>query len=225
MINIQSQYSPEAADHLARGRAWLTESSSGDNCAAIAYAALELRFAIERLTVSYWYSLRNQEIQARDLHEIRSFKRVEKRIYELGGHQKEINGNFEFMRIMLEALKIDRPCETPKMGEIASHWHVCSEYCHIGWPLASIAPEVKSAAFVELTEVSESLLRYVTSFGWPVFRDQATIHLRDKFVRGEISSEDVLDHFRKTGLYAVEKPAGDKVARFMGIAVPPQLEA
>jgi hypothetical protein len=202
--------------------AWLEESAGSKNCAAISYAAVELRFAIERLAIHYWSALLNRDVEEHDLRDIRSFKSVERRIYELGGHQKEINGHFEFTRVVFAALQIDPPCETPKMGEIANRWHTCSEYCHIAWPLASVSPVVQSAAFADLTEVANFLLPYVESFGWPVLKDNALLDLRDGFVSGTVSTQDVLEHIKKIGLYAVEKPASGAAAKFLGTAVPPR---
>ncbi|MGI0133791.1 MAG: hypothetical protein ACREBW_02380, partial [Candidatus Micrarchaeaceae archaeon] len=194
------------------------------NSAAISYAALELRFAVERLAVHYWRALLNRQPEEKDLRDIRSFRSIENRIYELGGHQKEIDGHFEFMRIVLGALKIDTSFETPKMGKLSNNWHSCSEYCHVAWPLASMMPEARSGAFADLTEVSNSLSRHIKSLGWPVLQDATFVELRNKFVNGEVSSHEVLEYVRKIGLYAVEKPAGDAPARFVGTAVPPQSE-
>ena len=94
--------------HIVQGAAWLQESDQGANTGVFSYAAFEFRLAIERLAVHYWAQLLGRRPQAKDFHEIRSFKRIERRIYELGGHQREIDGHFEFMRIVLSLLEIKR---------------------------------------------------------------------------------------------------------------------
>ena len=77
----------------------------------LSYAAFEFRLAIERLAVHYWAELLSRPLEEKEVRDLPSFKRIENRIYELGGHQKEIDGHFEFMRVLLRLLKIDRPVE------------------------------------------------------------------------------------------------------------------
>lgn len=101
MPDVSTKHSPELAHHVRQGIAWLSASAEGENTAALSYAAFELRFAIERLAVHYWRALLNRTPEEKDLRDIESFKRVERRIYELAGHQREIDGHFEFMRICL----------------------------------------------------------------------------------------------------------------------------
>ncbi len=224
MVDVSTRHTTALGHHLRQGMAWLAVSEGGENSAAISYAALELRFAVERLAIHYWAALLDRELEEKDLRDIRSFKNIENRIYELGGHQKEIDGHFEFMRIVNDALKIDAPFETPKMGKLSNNWHSCSEYCHVAWPLASMAPEARNGAFADLTEISSSLSRHIKSLGWPILKDAAFADLRNKFVNGEISSHEVIQYLSKIGIYAVETPPGGAPARFVGTALPPQSE-
>src|SRR5512135_1231363 len=99
MADLSTQHNLDLAHHVRQGVTWLSMSSEGENTAALSYAAFELRFAIERLGVHYWAALLNRKPEEQDLRDIESFKRVERRIYELAGHQKEIDDHFEFMRI------------------------------------------------------------------------------------------------------------------------------
>ena len=109
MADLRTHHQTELGHHVLQGQTWLTESAEGENTAALSYAALELRFAAERLAVHYWRALLGRRPVEVELRDIASFKRIENRIYELAGHQKEIDGHFEFMRVILSAMKIDIP--------------------------------------------------------------------------------------------------------------------
>jgi hypothetical protein len=203
--------------------AWLAASAAGENTAALSYAALELRFAIERLGVHYWRVLLERKLEEQDLRDISSFKRVEQRIYELTGHQKEINGHFDFMRIVLGSMKIDMPFHTPQIGELSKYWHLCSELCHIAWPLSCSVPEARSTAFTNLTVISQSLFTHINSLGWPILQDVAFAELRNRFIAGKASSDDVFAYVRKTGLWAKAEFLDGKPAQFVGDPVAPSM--
>lgn len=221
MADISTHHKPDLARHIRQGIAWLSASAEGEDTAALSYAAFELRFAIERLAVHYWRALLNRKPEEQDLRDIESFKRIERRIYKLAGHQKEIDGHFEFTRVVLRAMKIDATLHTPQIGRLSSHWHECSELCHIGWPLACSVPEERRRAFANLTEISGSLSAHVSSLGWPVLQDSAFAELRNRFIAGDASSEDVLAHIQRTGLWARAEFPDGRAAQFVGEPVAP----
>jgi hypothetical protein len=225
VADISTKHTPDLAHHVHQGIAWLSASVEGENTAALSYAAFELRFAIERLAVHYWRVLLNREPEEQDFRDIKSFKRIEHRIYELAGHQKEINGHFEFMRIVFRAMKIDATFHTPQIGELSRRWHECSELCHIGWPLVCSVPEIRKAAFTSLTEISESLSAHIRSLGWPVLQDTAFAELRNRFIADEASSEDVLAYIHRTGLWARAEFPDGRPAQFIGEPVSPKVTA
>lgn len=221
MAEISLRHQNDLSHHIAQGGAWLARSAEGEETAALSYAAFELRFGIERLAFHYWASLLNRKLEADDLHDIRSFKRIEKRIYELAGNQKEIDGHFEFIRIVLGAIKIDTSFPTPQIGKLSSYWHDCSELCHVGWPLACSAPEMRKAAFASLTTIAQALSAQVASMGWPVLQDVAFADLRNRFVCGDASREDVLAYIQRTGLWARAEYPDGKAPHFVGEPVAP----
>lgn len=221
MADISTHHQAELGHHVRQGIAWLAACAEGENTAALSYAAFELRFGIERLAVHYWRALLGRRPEERDLRDMESFKRIEKRIYELAGHQREIDGHFEFMRIVMNAMKIDIPLNTPQVGRLSSHWHECSALCHIAWPLASAVPDVRKTAFARLTEISHSLSDCVGSLGWPVLHDAAFSALRTRFVAGTASVEDVVAHIHKTGIWARAEFPDGRPSKFVGEAVPP----
>ena len=221
MPEVITRHQVELAHHVRQGVAWLSNSAQGENTAALSYAAFELRFSVERLSVHYWTALLDRKPEERDLRDIESFKRVERRIYELAGHQNEIDRHFAFMRIVLGALNIDIPFHTPNIGTLSKYWHECSELCHIAWPLSSSVPELRKSSFSALTKIAESLSVHVQSLGWPVLKDAEFADLRNKFVAGQATTGDVLAHVQRTGLWAkAEFPDGRK-PQFVGEAVPP----
>ena len=214
-------HSAELSHHVNQGRAWLSLSEGGDHSTALSYAAFELRFGVERIAVHYWSALLDRKVEPRDLTEMESFKLLERRIYELAGHQKRIDLHFDFMRVVLQALKIDAPMVTPKIGLLAKHWSQCSEYCHVAWPLSSSENGVRKAAYKELTAVAESLAMQVQSLGWPVIQDAAFETLRDEFVTGAVDASAVGAYLEKVGLWAkVEYPDG-RASHFIGEPVAP----
>lgn len=221
MPEVAINHKPELAHHINQGVAWLSISAEGENTAALSYAAFELRFAVERLGIYYWATLLGQNPEEKDLRNIESFKRVERRIYDLAGHQKQIDGHFAFMRIVLGAMKIEVPLHTPKIGALSKYWHECSELCHISWPLSCSVPEIRKSAFSTLTEIAESLFIHEKSLGWPVLKDSEFAILSRKFIAGEITTEGVLAHVQRTGLWAKTEFTDGRQPEFIGKAVPP----
>lgn len=202
MTQLSLAHKNDLAHHINQGSFQLTESAQGENTAALSYAALEFRFAIERLAVHYWANLLGRKLESDDFKDIESFKRVERRIYELAGHQKEIDGHFAFMRIVLSVLKIEGSLHAPKLGKLSKYWHDCSELCHISWPLPCSVLEVRQNAFTSLQNIAQALPQHVESMGWPVINNPTFGELRDKFVAGHAKESEVLAHFEKTGLWA-----------------------
>lgn len=221
MHEVAIHHKPDLAHHVRQGAAWLSVSAQGENTAALSYAAFELRFAVERLAIHYWAALLDRKPEEQDLSDIESFKRVERRIYELGGHQKQIDGHFAFMRIVLGAMKIEAPFHTPKIGTLSKYWHECSELCHIAWPLSCSVPEIRKDAFSALTEIANSLFVHVQSLGWPVLKDSAFATLRSRFIEGELTAEDIIAHAQRTGLWAKSEFTDGRSPQFIGEAVLP----
>jgi hypothetical protein len=216
---ISHQHKSGLQHHISQGNAWLSASNGGVNTAALSYAAFEFRFALERLAVHYWVTLLGRKLEEKDFRDVASFKRIERRIYELAGHQKEINGNFAFIRIVLVVMKIDVPFTTPNIGLLAKHWDDCSELCHIAWPLSCSVTSVQEAAFSSLSTVSDTLISLVQSAGWPVLEEPRFMVIRDAFVAGQISEDDVIREFTQTGLWAsVEFPDGSE-PQFVGVPI------
>lgn len=221
MADVSTQHNLDLAHHVRQGAAWLSASAEGENTAALSYAAFEFRFAVERLAVHYWASLLNRKPEENDMRDIDSFKRVERRIYELAGHQNEIDGHFEFMRIVLGVMKIDMPFHTPKIGELSKYWHECSELCHIAWPLSCSVSEVRNIAFANLHKISQSLSVHVSSLGWPILKDAAFTELRNNFIAGNVSASDVLAYVQSTGLWARAEFPDGRPSQFVGDPVVP----
>jgi hypothetical protein len=215
-------HGPDLAHHVQQGQAWLARSSRGAVTTAVSFAALELRYAIERLAIHYWRTLLGRALEPSDLRDTESFKRIERRIYELAGHQREINAHFEFMREFLSALKADVPLHTPDLGKLARHWDYCSEFCHIGWPLSSHVREQQVEAAANLGTIAAELQALVESAGWPTIHDARVIALRNGYVRGESSLEDLRTFMREVGVWAkVEYPNG-RPSEFVGEPIPPR---
>jgi len=220
-VQIATKHKPALIHHVDQAAAWLEESTNGSSTSALSYAALELRYAVERLAIHYWYALLGRPLRDGDLRDTSSFKVLEGKIYELAGHQQKIELHFAFMRIFMSELKIEIPLETPQIGQLSSAWHDCSEVCHVGWPLASDAEGLAEVTFARLREIERTLRKYVASLGWPVLSEPEMLSLRDRFLCGQASDDDIRAHMRKVGVWAkVDYPDG-RPSHFIGQAIPP----
>ena len=214
---------PDLKHHVVQGTAWLTESARGANTAALSYAAFEFRLAIERLAVHYWAELLGRKLEENDLRDIKSFKRIERRIRGLGGHQMKINGHFEFMRVVLGLLKINVRLLTPNLGQLSKHWGKCSELCHIGWSLACGDSKFRTDAFITLEKIQGSLANQAGSLvTWPIIHDAAFADLRNRFVSGLADPGDVRAYLEKTGAWASVEYKDGRAPEFAGEAIPPR---
>lgn len=221
MTKISTHHQPDLAHHVRQAESWLSASAKGDNTAALSYAAFELRFAVERLAIHYWATLLDRKPEKQDLRDIESFKQVERRIYELGGHQKEIDGHFSFMRIVYGAININMPFYTPQIGTLSKYWHKCSEFCHIAWPLSCEVPELRKNAFTELTKIAETLSAHIQGLGWPVLKNAEFAELRNQFIAGKVTIDDVLAYVQRVGLWARAEFTDGRRPLFVGDPLPP----
>jgi hypothetical protein len=222
MPQIATKHSPALSHHVDQALAWLDACAEGENTPALSYAALELRYAIERIAIHYWYALLDRPVTDDDLRDVASFKALEGRIYELAGHQRQIDAHFEFMRVFLSELKIEAPLDAPKIGRLSAAWHDCSEVCHVGWPMSSAVEGVAAATLTRLRQVLGMLQEYVASLGWPVLNDPSIVELRDKFVLGHATAEEVRKHMRKIGVWAKVEYLDGRPSEFIGEVVPPE---
>lgn len=224
MPDIATHHKLELSHHVRQGMAWLSTSNGGENTTALSYAALELRFAVERIAVHYWMLLLDRELEASDLADMTSFKTIERRIYELAGNQLKINKHFAFVRLVLNAMKIDWPLHTPKIGDLSRHWTTCSNHCHIAWPLSCADPETRTDAFNKLTQVADALPAHVESLGWPVLREISFSELREKFIAGEASEADVLASLQLKGIWAQLVYPDGREPHCVGEPIAPKVE-
>jgi hypothetical protein len=221
MHEIRQQHLPHLLHHVEQGLAWLGLTEDGKNTAAQSYAAFEFRFAIERLVIHYWAMLLGRRPVDSDLKTIESFKAIERAIYDLAGHQAQINGHFAFMRIMLDLVQANVPMHTPNISQLSKYWHACSEMCHIAWVLGSAVSEVRADADRTLAEVSKMLSDHLqTASVWPAITHPPIIALRERLIRGEISEDEIRLTLANDGLWA-QIEHNDGQVQFVGKAVPP----
>ena len=156
-----------------------------------------------------------------DLYTASSFKRIERAIYDLAGHQREIDLHFEFMAMLIAELKIEVPVIPPQIGRLSNYWHESSELCHVAWPIASQTPELPGKVFEGLTEMVNEVALLNSSIRWFTFHEAAIDQLRRDFVVGKATLDDARAHLRRTGVWAkVEYPDG-RPSHFVGEAIPP----
>ena len=219
-IDIKTTHELRLDHHLLQGQQWLRASDEGERTAAVSYAALEFRFAIERLALHYWRILIDREPTHEELEKLRSFKAVEKKIYELAGHQREIDRHFDFMQIVTDAIQLPISLQAPSISSLSRHWHFCSELCHIDWPLTCSVKELRSEVFATLGEVEENLSRSVKGLAWPIIKDENFKSVRAEYIAQRIGAKEVREHLNRIGVWACYKPPGNGDAQFVGIPIP-----
>jgi len=212
--------------HYFEGKKWLSKSHNGERSTALAYAAFEFRLALERIIFQYWYILKSDDIKDKDINDIRSFKTMQNRIYEISGYQKIINKKFEFARIPLEMLKIKPTLITPDFGKMHKNWSDCSELCHLGWTLVADDKKIVKEQYITLTNISIFLTDCINGLvSWVKIKDQAHKELEEQFVNEEISTDQVREKLRKKGLWArTEFENNAQPNEFIGEAVPPTIK-
>ncbi|MBI5256201.1 MAG: hypothetical protein HY855_06870 [Burkholderiales bacterium] len=202
-MNLSLTFNPaDRGDHIKRASAWLEVANGGVNMAAITYAALELRFGIERLAVEYLHAFsgRPASINDEDWKVMRSHSNVVNEIFRLAGKQPEIDRAFDFMRAFLEVGGIDLELITPNVGQLKRHWQECSEALHFAAPMISEVPVVQAAAMKSMMEIAEEMKTLVRSAGWPNLAHPQIIAIRDQFVSGAITLQNARAALVATGL-------------------------
>jgi hypothetical protein len=89
---------PGLDHHVAEARAWLALADRGKASTPLAYAAFELRLAIERILLQYVYSSDPDGFTSEVLR--LTGKQLENKIYSMAGHQAEINARIRVMEIL-----------------------------------------------------------------------------------------------------------------------------
>ncbi len=213
--------SAELLHHVIQGAVWMEKSEGGVNTAALSYAAFEFRLAVERFAIQLWASLSEGTQQQLDLRDMRSFKSIEGRIYELGGHQREVNRHFEFFAV-ISLLKIPMSVIPPDIGKLSRYWHTCSELCHVGWSFSCADSSAASEAARVLGKIQHFLLIQMHGMaGWPLIQGESFRALRDRFVAGQANADDVRAHFEKAGVWAKVEFRDGRPPQFAGEPIPP----
>ena len=163
MSPLSTQRHPDLRHHYIQGKTWLEESEQGKNTTALCYAAFEFRLQIERIGLQHWFALEPEGFEAKELLNARSFKSIENRIYKLAGHQREIDLRYEFARILIGLLKLNFEFTTPKLGQLSSYWHECSELCHIASSFALADAAFAHDAYEYCVKISDFLEDQITS--------------------------------------------------------------
>ena len=222
MPQLALSHTPTLAHHVAQAEAWLSLADGGNNTAAVAYAALELRFAIERLAVHYWAGLVVGTEDESELMDIGPFNKIESRIYELAGHQKKIDRGFEFSEVLCAMIGVSLLTGKPNMPTLRRHWHGCSEMCHIGWALACVTPSVGQDSYDTLQKAKIDIAQMVAGIAGLPRMNSPTLHkLQRDFINGEANVEDIRAYVAAEGLHAQYTPAGGGQPIPMGTSIPP----
>ncbi len=213
---------PAVNYHYEEGKAWLKQSKRGKRCTALSYAAFEFRLAIERIVFQYWFTINNNELNESNIKDVRSYKRMQNKIFQLGGNQKQIKKHFEFMQLILDNLKIDTKLVIPDLGKLHNHYDSCSELCHVTWTITPKDRKFQKQVFSELEYIESTLSSYtkgLTSF--PTIADENFREVQKKFISEEIGSSDVLKYLQKIGVWAVKSDNKGKNREFVGIPIEP----
>lgn len=222
-MQVSLRRSPDVRHHLSQGTAWLEESANGTNTTLLCYAALEFRLAIERIGLQYWTELMPSGLEENDLRDLRSFKRIENRIYELAGHQKEIDAFFSFNQILLRLLKVPQSLPTPKLGELSRYWHECSELCHVAWSLAAGDSKLAEESYAALRIIESSLIAQTSGFvSWPRIADASFDKLRKNYMSGVATEDNIREYLEVCGIWGRVEFQDGTPSEFIGESIPPR---
>jgi hypothetical protein len=222
MPQLSLSHTSTLAHHVAQADAWLALADAGNNTAPVGYAALELRFAVERLAVHYWAGLVAGTEDEKELMDIGPFNKIESRIYELAGHQKKIDRGFEFAETLCAMIGVTLPPGRPNMPTLRRHWHSCSEMCHIGWALSCVTPSVGRDSYETLRKAKEDIAQMVAGIGGLPRMDSPKLHkLQRDFINGQANADDIRAYVAEEGLHAQYTPPGGGQPIPMGTSIPP----
>lgn len=207
------------------GKKWLAKSNVGTRSTALAYSAFEFRLALERIIFQYWYTLKEDDLVDKDIDDIRAFKTMQHRIYEISGHQKIINKRFEFARIPLEMLQIRQQLVTPNFGKMHDYWLKCSELCHVSWTIITSNGngDIMKEQYEMLNETSTFIVESINGIvSWSKIISQPLKKMEKEFLEGKINKENVQDELKKGGLWGkVDFKDNVRKCQFVGEAIPP----
>ena len=225
MIPVSWNREKDLYYHFYEGKKWLIKSNEGTRSTALSYSAFEFRLALERIIFQYWYKLKEDNLVNKDIDDIKSFKTMQNKIYEISGHQKIINKRFEFARIPLEMLQIKKNLITPSFGKMHDFWMKCSELCHVSWTIIicngnnAIMKEQYEMLLETSNFINESINGLVS---WSKIVSQPLKAMEKDFLEGKINKEHVEEELRKSGLWSrVEFKDDPKRNQFLGVAIPP----
>jgi len=225
VAQLSLHHSRTLTHHIAQADAWLALSSDGMNTVPLGYAALELRYAIERLAVHYWAGLVAGTQDEAELLAIGSFNKIEARIYELAGHQRQIDRALAFAQLLCGLLGIVVPQGRPSMPTLRKHWHTCSEVCHIGWALVAPEAPVGVDTYKELRSAHADVLEMANGYNaMPRLNNPGLHALQRGYIEGTVSDDDVRSYVAREGLKAEYIPPGASAGTPIGKAIPSNSE-
>lgn len=184
----------------------------------VSYAALELRFAIERLTIHYWFLALNRKPTDDEIENL-GFKHVRPKLQAAAKRPMALR-RLELIKILLDALKLDVTLEPPDISKIHRYWDACGEMLHAPWTLGASLQEVQTDAFRQLSEIHEYLVKLATTPTWPNFEGEFGV-LADRFLAGEIGESEIREVILKSGMHATYYPPNGGDAMFVGEPVVP----
>ncbi|MDO9625160.1 MAG: hypothetical protein Q7J46_14350 [Pseudomonas sp.] len=226
-MDFTGQRASDLNHHWELGNNWLKKARDCESSIAASYAAFEFRLALERLAFQYWFQLEGEHATMEDaIHASHSLKRMEQFIYRVGGNQLRIDRQFDLVRIFFDELGIERSFATPQVGQLSSHWHTCSDYCHIGWTIFQEALEDRLEVYDKLGMIADYLRVQIDGIiGWPGLPVAERTDLNsivDDFVTGKIGADELRSFIKSKGLWAKVVYNDGRPAEFAGRAVPPE---
>lgn len=210
--------------HIQEGGTWLSASASGSHSTMVGYAGFELRLGIERLMLEYLIQVDGDQLKSDHLKLVSSIKSVQNRIYQLEGHQGKIDRKFRVFQILFEMMEMPFQMVRPNLGQLAKYWHLCSEFCHIGWTLGSASGSVSvlEDGFRSLSDVHTYLDEHTQQLvTWPRFVDPKAKEMQQQFIDGIIGEEEVRAYFRRVGVWS-RYEGSDGTMQFVGKAITPE---
>ena len=209
-MNTQVQYALDREGSLSfhhrQGQAWLLGSAQGKHSTPVAYAAFEFRLALERIALEFLVRVQGVDQTKAELLKLRSFKSVEKRIYRVAGHQREIDRGIQFMNLVLGMAGAKFTLAQVDVGRLSKYWHECSDFCHIYFTIASVAAneDLVASEYSLLREVDEYLNQVTSSIvSWSQPKEPWFRELQQGFISGRIGESEITAKLTETGIWGL----------------------
>ena len=203
-FNLALELDTSVRAHFLQGEEWLNFCEQGQLSRPLSYAGFEFRLALERLAIELLLRIRNGKFESEDQKYLHKVDNINNRIREIAGNQLEIDRKVDFMNLVMAKARIPFRIAKINLGQLAKHWHSCSDLCHISWTVVSKDTNFRESAYQMLVQTHEFLANtYKSVVTWFDLQEKLFVDLQTAFVSGEIGVDEVEQKLDETGVWGL----------------------